>query len=229
MADFINTDEQSEETPQEPEKVKVGEKEYTQEELSKLVGLGEIGLEAEEKYNVKIDKIWPNHQQTINEKQRLERELDEARQQQTKAKAETGEELSPEEVAKQARVEAKKLGLISIEDVNEYIDRRIEAINLKEETESIVGEAEEKYGIKTSEDAIYNHMVDTGIRNPQKAFKDLYEEKLDAWKEKQLESLKKPGMVTEDSSDAGAKQPKSEPVNKDNFFARMDEVMDRQS
>ena len=72
-------------------------------------------------------------------------------------------------------------------------------------------------------------MIDTGIRNPEKAFKDLYETKIDAWKEQQLESLRRPGMVTDSSSSAGAKQPKAEPVTKDNFFARMDEVIDRQS
>ena len=53
-------DEPKEEEKQEEAKVKVGEKEYTQDELSKLVGLGEIGAEAEEKFNVKLDKVWPN-------------------------------------------------------------------------------------------------------------------------------------------------------------------------
>jgi len=72
-------------------------------------------------------------------------------------------------------------------------------------------------------------MIDTGIKNPQKAFKDLYEEKIDVWKEQQINKAKKPGMETETTSSAGAKQPKTEPVTKENFFARMGEVLDRQS
>ena len=72
-------------------------------------------------------------------------------------------------------------------------------------------------------------MQETGIRNPEKAAKDLYEDKIDAWKEKQIESVKKPGMVTDTTSSAGAKQPQVEAVTKDNFFAKIDEVLDRQA
>src|SRR3990167_9054592 len=107
--------EQTEEV-QEPEKVKVGEKEYTQEELSRLVGLGEIGREAEEKYNVKIDRIWPNHQQTINEKLELEKRLKDLEEKQVETKAKAGEELTDEEIKQRARAEAKNLGLISVDD-----------------------------------------------------------------------------------------------------------------
>lgn len=221
-------EEKTEET-QEPEKVKIGEKEYTQEELSKLVGLGEIGREAEEKYNVKLDKVWPNLQSTINEKKTLEQEIENLKQAKVKEKIDENAPLTPEEIAKQARVEAKNLGLISVDDVNEYIDRRMEAREVREDTQAVVTEAEEKFGIKTDEEAILNHMVETGIRNPEKAFKDLYEEKIDAWKEQQLDKIKKPGMVTDSTSTAGAKEPESKPVTKDNFFARMDAVLDKQS
>ena len=227
MADEDIKTETVAETTTEPEKVKVGEKEYTQDELSRLVGLGEIGAEAEEKYNVKIDKIWPNHQQTINEKKALEAEIENLKQAKIATKVDEGGELSPEELAKQARVEARNLGLISVDDIDTYIDRRLEAKELREDTLAVVAEAEEKYGIKTDEDAIIAHMRETGIRNPQKALKDLYEDKIDAWKEKQIESVKKPGMVTDSTSSAGAKEPKATPVTKDNFFAKIDEVLDR--
>ena len=227
--DFFTTTEEakSEETPQEPEKVKVGDKEYTQEELTKLVGLGEIGAEAEERYNVKIDKVWPNFQATINEKKALEEKLTQAEA--AKAPKPEGAEPTPEEIKAQAKKEAKALDLVTTDDINDYIDRRIEAIELKKDVDSLVGDAEEKYGIKTSPDAIINHMVETGIRNPEKAFKDLYEDKIDAWKEKQIESLKKPGMVTEDTSSAGSKTPTTEPVTRDNIHARIAEVLGRES
>lgn len=230
MADFINTDDTSEETQetQEPEKVKVGEKEYTQEELSKLVGLGEIGAEAEERYNIKLDGVWPKFGQAIDQVKKLEAELEETKQSQVQPK-DPNAELTPEEIGKQARVEAKKLGLLTVEDANEWVDRRIEAIELRKDVQSVVEEAEEKYGIKTAEDTILNHMVETGIKNPQKALKDLYEEKIDAWKEQQLQSLKKPGMATDTTATAGAKEPKVEPITKDNLSARIDEVLNRES
>src|SRR5258707_5967074 len=62
------------ETPesQEVEKINLGGEEYTQEELTKLVGLGKIGLEAEQKYKTRLDRVWPEFQQVINEKKVLE-------------------------------------------------------------------------------------------------------------------------------------------------------------
>mgnify|MGYP001594517767 CR=1 FL=1 len=227
MADFINTEEETSEETQEVQKVKVGEKEYTQEELSKLVGLGEIGAEAEERYNIKLDGVWPKFGQAIDQVKKLEAELEQSKQ--VQAPKDPNAELTPEEIGKQARAEAKKLGLLTIEDANEYVDRRIEAIELRKDVQSVVEEAEEKYGIKTAEDTILNHMVETGIKNPIKALKDLYEEKIDAWKEQQLQSLKKPGMATETTTTAGAKEPQVEPITRDNLSARIDEVLNRES
>ena len=227
LADFFDKPEEKVDEPKEEEKgqeeakVKVGEKEYTQEELSKLVGLGEIGAEAEEKFNVRLDKVWPNLQQTINEKKALEDRI-----KTLEAQPAPEGELTEQQIIAKAKEEAKKLGLVSIDDINEFVDRRIEVRELREDVQAVVTEAEEKYGIKTSEDAILNHMVDTGIKNPQKAFKDIYEEKLDAWKEQQINKVKKPGMVTE-TAVTGNKEPKTEPVTKDNFFSRIDEVLDR--
>lgn len=227
MADFFEKLEEEKIESEKPEKIKVGEKEFTQEELSKLVNLGEIGREAEEKYNVKLDKVWPNLQATINEKKTLEQEIENLKQAKAATKVEEGAELSPEEIKVQAIKEAKNLGLLTVEDVDSYIDRRLEAREIREDTQAVIVEAEDKYGIKTDEETLLNHMVETGIRNPEKAFKDLYEEKIDAWKAKQLESIKKPGMVTDSTSTAGTKEIKSEPITKDNFFARMDEILDR--
>ena len=233
MADdvFFNRPEEKVETPEtvEPEKTKVGEKEYTQEELNRIVQLGEIGREAEEKYNVKIDKIWPNHQATINEKKQLEQEIENLKQAKVATKVETGVELTPDELKAQAKKEAKALDIVTTDEINDYIDRRLEAREIRLDTQTVVSEASEKYGIETDEEAILNHMIETGIRNPEKAFKDLYEDKIDAWKEKQIDSVKKPGMVTDSASSAGSKQPSAEPISRDNFFAKVDEVLDRQS
>src|SRR3990167_8257183 len=153
MADFFDKPEEKVEEVKteeaEPEKFKVGEEEFTQEELNKLVGLGKIGAEAEEKYNVKIDKVWPNLQQTINEKKTLEQEIENLKQAKVATKVEEGVQLSEDEVANQARQEAKKLGLLTTDDVDALVDRRLEAREIREDTQAVVTEAQEKYGIKT--------------------------------------------------------------------------------
>ena len=50
-----------EKTAQEIEKVKIGEQEYTQEELDRYVKLGKLAQEAEDKYNTKLDRVWPEY------------------------------------------------------------------------------------------------------------------------------------------------------------------------
>ena len=53
--------EENAEVATEIEKVKVGEKEYSQDELSKLVGLGEKWTETETKFNTKMDRVVPEY------------------------------------------------------------------------------------------------------------------------------------------------------------------------
>ena len=210
----------------EPEKVKVGEKEYTQEELSRVVGLGEIGLEAESKYNVKIDRIWPNHQQTINEKKALEERIVELETKQVQVKSEAGQELTPEEFNQKARAEAKNIGLITTDDVNNYIDNRLAARDLQDDVQAVIELAKEEGKPTIGEEELVEHMTQTGIRNPQKAYNDRFEPEIDKWKQSKLDSVKKPGMVTEDTSTAGAKNPPERvAINKENFHAQLDEVL----
>ena len=62
MADEFFEDKKMEpQVPEEvtPEVIKLGEKEYSQEELSKLVGLGEQAVELETKWDTKLDRLMP--------------------------------------------------------------------------------------------------------------------------------------------------------------------------
>src|ERR1700756_2913716 len=76
MADkFFNDD--IEEVVDEPQTFKLGEKEYSQDDLSRLVGLGEIAAEAEEKYKTKIDRVWPEFTKLSQAKSDWERQKQE--------------------------------------------------------------------------------------------------------------------------------------------------------
>ena len=131
MADdlFGEKKEEEIEEKQEPEKIKLGDKEYTQDELSKLVGLGEFAQEVETKQNRKLDKIYPDYVKATQRLSELEKELEETKA--PKAPPSEGTELTPEQIKEQALIEAKKLGLISVNDVNEYIDSRLAARDLQ--------------------------------------------------------------------------------------------------
>ena len=228
--DFFKAEEKVE-TPQPPaeeEKVKVGEAEYTQDELNVLVEKGKFAQEIEQKQNIKLDRVWPGHQELSNKVRDYEKQIEDLKQTKTAAKISEGAELTPEETKEQVRKELKQYGAVLEDDVNELFDRRMEAREIRQDTQSVVETFDEKYGIKTDEQTILNHMIETGIRNPEKAAKDLYEDKVDAYKEKQLDSLKRGGMVTDTTSMAGAKRPQTEPVTRENIFAKIDEVLDRQ-
>lgn len=196
---------------EEPQKIKVGEKEYNQEELARLVGLGELGSELEGRWNTKLDRLASEYTKTSQERADLKRKVEELEGVLTKEKADQGFELSPEEARKQALAQAKELGLLSIEDF-EVEARRIvreeqAAKELREDAEAAIEEAQEKYGLKTDMDTILTHMSETGIRNPWKALKDKYEPQIDAWKEQQIGKVKSGGMQTIERSNAGAKEP----------------------
>lgn len=212
MADKIDKVQETseEEVPETkaPEKIKVGENEYSQDELDKLVSLGKIGIEAEEKYQTKIDKVWPEFTKSRQEIKDLKEKMADVEKAETKAKEEAGEPLSETELRVKAREEAKKLGLMLDDDFDKMYAQRRQAEKLIEDTDLAVGEASEKYGIKTDTESLLKHMQETGIRNPEKALKDMFEEQIDKWKEKELGKKKGSGLVTETASTAGSKKPK---------------------
>src|SRR3990167_2260798 len=230
MADdlFGEKKEEEIEEKQEPEKIKLGDKEYTQDELSKLVGLGEFAQEVETKQNRKLDKIYPAYVEATQKLSELEKENEGLKQARTSVKAEEGIELSPEEVKKQALIEAKKLGLISVNDVNEYIDSRLAARDLQEDIEAVVELAKEEGKPEVESLRLVEHMQETGIRNPQKAYNDLFEKELDDWRQKQLDKVKKSGMVTETESTAGSKQHERVQPTRENLDKLIEEAMFRE-
>ena len=82
--------------------------------------------------------------------------------------------------------------------------------------------------VTISEEELVEHMAQTGIRNPQKAYNDKFEPEIDKWKQSKLDSVKKPGMVTEEESTAGSKQPPKVALTKDNLGDHLEEVLFRE-
>lgn len=60
----------------EVEKIKLGDKEYTQDELSQLVGVAEKVNSLESQYNTKLDKVWPEFGRSQNELKSVKEQLD---------------------------------------------------------------------------------------------------------------------------------------------------------
>ena len=220
----------SEEAVEEPEKIKLGEKEYSQDELSKLVGLGETANELETKWNTKIDRLYPEYTKATQDRKELEDKIKEFETKQVETKVQSGAELTEEEVKQNARAEAKKLGLISVDDVNDYIYRALAARDLNEDIEAVIETNKVAGKPETNFEDLIGYMQTSGVRNPQDAYDLMFKNEVKEWERKQIDSIKKPGMVTEDTSTAGAKQPPQRvAITKENIQNQLDEVLFRET
>ena len=218
---------ESQESAQEEEieKIKLGEEEYTEQELERFVKLGKIGAEAEEKFDTKIDKIWPEFTKSRQELKELKDEAERRAEEQVKTKVDQGQTLSTEEQRKVARQQAKELGILLDDDFDKLYMQRRSAERLTEQAEDAVQDAQDKYGIKTSTKEVLEHMGETGIRDPEKAIKDKFETRIDKWKEEQLTKNRGSGLVTESSSTAGGKEPEPVKVTRDNLHDLVAEAL----
>ena len=223
MADFIPKSE-----PQTPEalpadtKIKIGEAEYSQADVERLVGLGKIAEEVETKYNTKLDRVYPEYTKSTQKVKDYEIKIAEyeAKLKETQVKdAQTGQPWTPEQKALAKQQLQELLGgevLTQAQFDQKYVERR-SGEKLLEECEGYGDEIDGTDGrpkFDTSE--ILQHMQETGIRNPLKAYKDKYETQLDEWKTKQIGGVKSPGLVT-NTQTTTAKQPPRVRITKDNL------------
>jgi hypothetical protein len=208
-------------------KIKAGGAEYTQDELDKLVDLGKVGLEAEEKYDRSIKTMYPDYQRTLRENERLQKQLDET---ESKIKSFTlpGAELTEEQMAEQAVVQARKLGLVTQDDVNIQVARALEAKEIIDEVKGIVKQTSTDGKPQTSVEELLRYMNDEGIKNPESAYKLMKESELKSWEKTQIEKIKAPAMVTDTSSIAGGKQPAEVKPTKENLKDLVHDYLTRQ-
>lgn len=223
MADFFQDDT----TVQEVEKIKVGEKEYTQDELNTLVGLGEIAQDVETRYNTKIDRVYPEFTKSQQKLKGYESELEELRKlkesNQNKPQAQWTDEQKA--LVKQQLQDVLGGEVVTNKQLEEWYSSRRSGERLLEESQELEGEIDGLDGrpkFKTEE--ILQHMQETGIRNPMKAYKDKYEPELDKWREGELLKAKPNGMVTQMGSNSG-KQPVPVKVTKENLEKLMSEAL----
>lgn len=210
-----------EEVTTEVEKIKVGENEYTQDELDSLVGLGKTAKELEEKWNTKIDRVYPEFtkaRQELSEYRKEKEEAERIKQADRERQIAQGDAtLTPDEIRERALREADQLGLVHKGNVRDQVLQVIQAMELNKELDKTVVEMAEKGLPKISGDELLSHMEETGIKNPEKAYKDMFEEQYITYQTNQLKQASKPGLVTDSTSTAGGKEPTSVKVTRDNL------------
>ena len=212
MADFF--EKPAEETPAE-ESFKLGDKEYSQEDLQKLVGLGEMAREAETKWNTPINKVFPEYTKATQKIKEYEAQIAEYEAKKPEERPLPNAQLTAEQ-KDEAKRQLAELGF-GEDQYRRIVREELAAKDLILNVNSLV-EAQTKAGnpATTSQDLL-THMQETGIKDPKKAYKDMFEEELDAIKEKKLATIRPQGMVTTEASTAGSKMPSTIKVNRANI------------
>lgn len=228
-------EEKQEEEEQAPEQIEIGGEKYNQDELNELVSLGKLGREAEQKFNTKLDRVWPEYTKGQQKVKDLESKIDELQQKFNERPA-APQDLTPETV-QQAREAARKLGIVTEDQFDQYLDQRFrtrylqerQAEKLLDECDTLEKEWDGKDGRPAfNKEKILNHMVETGIKQPKKAYKDMFEKELDAWKERQLQNIKPATYATQESAPAD-KMPRESKITDDNLRAALEETLYRKN
>lgn len=213
------------------EELELGEKKYSQDELQRLVGLGENYSELETKWNTKIDKLMPEFTKKSQRLAEIEPEwesLKKAKEDAEKTPAQGAPTPEEKEQARKALVDLLGGDVVRKQDFDEFYAQRRAAEKLLEDVDGVINNAKEAGKPSTTKEDLLKHMSETGMRNPEKAYKDMFEDQLDKWKEDQMKKVKPSGMFTQSNSAAGSKQPSPTKLTKDNLASMIAEVVGRE-
>lgn len=201
------------------ETFKLGEKEYSQEELQRLVGLGELATEIETKQNTKLDRVFPEYTKATQKLSEYEKRVQEL-------EAKANQPIQPVQPIQSAELtaEQREIARKQIEDLGfgqnafrQIVREELAAKELLGDIDGLLESAQADGKPSTTSQELLQHMAETGIKNPAKAYKDMFEDELDALKEKKLAEIKPQGMVTTNGSQAGSKQPTPVKITKANL------------
>ena len=138
----------------------------------------------------------------------------------------TQQELTEDQRRKAIQDELRKNDAVLKPDLDNWFDEKVSAREEAQEILDSTKKLEKKFDgkdgrpeFKTEE--MLGFMKDNRLSDPSFAYKMKYEKELDTWKEKKLSEKKPGGLVTEESSTAGSKQPPEVKITNQN----LDEVV----
>ena len=209
------------------EKVKIGDDEYDPDDLKGLVELGKLGREVEEKYNTKLDRVYPEFTKKSQSLKEKEEELAALREEMSslRPKSEEGE-LPPEERKKIY----EKEGILTQDQFDSLYQQRRAGERLLDTCHDLEKEFDGKDGrppFKTQDMLDYMKENSLGGVSPEVAYKLKFEKEIDQWKTDQLRKSKPDGLFTEKASTAGSKrEPEFKvPKNEDELHSALSDVL----
>lgn len=231
-------DEVDETTPEEGgseeevESIKVGEKEYSAEDLEAIVGLGQRAKEIGESHGG-FDKYVSEFGKKSQRIGDLKKEIEES-----KSAVVTKEGGLTDEAKVEAQKAARELGIVLTDDVekavaealdkgfdNRYASRR-SGEKLLEEVKTLATDIDGTDGRpKFDGEKVLSFMQENpGFKDPSRAYKAMHLDEIAEWSANQVLSKKKKGITTNTQTKSG-KAPKEVAVNRDNLHEQMVEAL----
>lgn len=234
MADFFDDkfDDKKEEE-QELEKIKVGDTEFTADELNELIGKAKTVKEFEEKQGQSWDKVvesWGKRGERIGEYKKkieeYEKELDKIKNPPPQ------EQIDREKLKEQVLAEAKVFGLLTKDEaqkmMEEFYHTRRSGERLLTQVNKTLKWAKERGYPQITAEKLLEYMADPiNPKDPRNAYEIMFKKEIREVDGKKLESIKPKGMITQQISTAGSKQPKRKPLTKEDLPAAFREVLSR--
>jgi hypothetical protein len=225
------------------QKVSVGDKEYSLDELNELVGYGNKYQEFKEKYDTDPDKAWSAYGRVTQQNKELSAKAEEAEQLRAeieKLKSNSRNvtddgDLTPEAKA-QAKAAARKLDLLTKDDIadvlNEMgyvkkndIDNAFTSRKIMSQFEDLQDKFTGKDGRpKFDQDEMVAYMERTRMTDPELAYKTKYADELAEFRAQRIIEEKYPQLVTSRKG-AEDKKPKVPAITSENLAERIREKL----
>lgn len=225
-----------------PEQIIINGREYTSEDASQLIELGNKWKETESKLNTSLDKVFPEYTRTTQELKEKERLLAERDAELEKFKAqqiEAEKEQTPDEI-KKARQAARDLGLadedflkekgyVTRDEVKEYItqtQRNQEAgkqlLDQCAQYEKQIDGSDGRVPFDT--EAVLFYANGKGIFDVMEAYKEMNKKGNARWEAEQLAKEERPSLTT--LQGGGKKEPQRPKYTNDNIGQALGEWLD---
>lgn len=227
MANFFDDTKQ-----EEKETIKLGDQEFSADELTDLIGAGKKLKELEEKQGQPVEDIltsWGRRGETIGEQKK---KLEEAEKELERFKNPPAkEELDREALKKEVLEEMRGFGFAPKEELlkefNDLYQTNRSNEKLLAQVKRVSREAKADGKPEVEPVKLLEFMADpNNPRDPEKAYKVMFEKELEEWKENRINLAKKPNMVTISKTTAGGKSFEPKKIgNKDELRSALTSVM----
>lgn len=214
-----------------PSQIVINGQEFSPDEAQELIETGRKTREYEQKWNTKLDSVWPEYGRLSSEKSQWAQEKQKYEQQlsqfQNKQNAGTDTEVDLEKAKEAARKlgltlneDLDKSGYIKREDLDKYYDER----SMKEKAvQSVLQKADELEKTidgsdgrpKFSKKVVLAYAQAYGHDDLEKAYEDMHGDTIKEWKQQQLDAKKNPSLKTF-KPQPGNKEPKEVRPTDDN-------------